>query len=354
VPKSFLSLFQIVTLDHWCSTLVRPLVARYPSFIILFVPFLAATVLSLLNVIVSVIIETTLASAAVDEEKRARELAKVNQMIMASLKDVFEAADTDGSGELDKTELKEAWKLPHVRDRMKMLQLGYKDLEELFDILDEANNTGNINTKAFFRGCTRLRGNAMACDLQHMSVDFSRYAVWAENLGKTHMQVNDQLASLLADVEGLDRDVVKGKQDDDDPVLVNRRHRFKRMMHAQYANIDLSENGLHSKERVSVDSTFTYQSDGFADHFQEEVVDYGHEHHEYGSRQGSKRSLVARAIQTTNIGVDFNQLRAQHGVARRPSFQEEYDEDRSHVQQPQRKPANTRMIEDSGSKVRHR
>merc|ERR1719235_788530 len=232
VPRSLFSLFQIVTLDHWCSSLMRPLVARYPSYAFLILIFMIITIMSLLNVIVGAIVESTLASASKSDEKTKRETAKVHHRIMNSLKEVFEEADLDESGELDQEELDSAYHLVHVRERLKLLGLHRRDLQMLFYLLD-VQGTGAVNTNTFFRGCTRLQGLAMNCDLHHMSVDFTRYANWCNDMANTHHEANDRLAHLLFDIEGLDRDIVKGHHDAEDPVLMARRGRFRKVEDAR-------------------------------------------------------------------------------------------------------------------------
>lgn len=235
---------------------------------------------------------------------------------MASLKQVFEEADTDGSGELDRKELSQAYKHQHVRDRLKVVGLDYKDLVFLFDLLDE-EKTGNINTNAFFRGVTRLQGEAMACDLHHMVVDLTRYANWCTELTQEHATTNDRLASLLIDVEGLDRDVMKGHHDDNDPVLMNRRHRFHRQMKEQEElQWEHDHHISHGPEPPG------------ANHFQPAGRSSSHQlagrspTHQSSLSEG--RSLVATTLHKTDIGIDTNEIRANHGVVRRPTLAEEY------------------------------
>merc|ERR1712224_728832 len=165
------------------------------------------TTVGLLNIIVGVVVETTLLSASTNAEKEAKEMQKMHAKVMESLKMVFEEADTDGGGTLDKEELHKSLKKPHVRDRLKVLDIPVKDLDQLFDVLDE-ENIGEIRTDHFFRGCSRLRGPALACDLHRMSVDFSRYIQWTNDLVDTTHSTNDRLRSLLHDMESVDRDIL--------------------------------------------------------------------------------------------------------------------------------------------------
>lgn len=310
VPRALLSMLQIVTLDHWCSTLIRPLMSRNPAFMLFFTPFITITCLSLLNVIVAIIIESTIASAAVNEEKMAREDNKKHEQIMHSLKDIFIDADIDGGGELDRHEIQRAWSQSHVRDRMKVLQLDYADLVMLFDLLDggeSGQGTGNVPIERFFRGCTRLRGLAMSSDLHHMSIDFNRCVAWCGELVSEHRTCNDRLSDLLADVEGLDRDIVKGNKDYMDPVLMNRRKRF----HTQRKN-----HGYHDLYQDNDDN----ESEG----------EWASHDDSYSGHHGRSQSVVTRTLDHTEIGFDVNDVRAATGMVRKPSKEDKYDAGLAH------------------------
>jgi len=305
VPRSVMSLFQIVTLDHWSSTLVRPLIEHKPVYALLFIPFLVITVLSLLNVIVAVIVETSLASAAVQKDKAAREEAKTRARIMESLQNILQAADTDGSGEIDRHELKKAYNHSYVRDRLKVLQLDYSDLFQLFDLLDEEKK-GSINTEQFFRGCTRLRGLAKASDLHHLSMDFNRYTQWCTELADDNEEINDRLAELLSDIEGLDREVVRGKYDSEDPVLQARRLRHKRVGDGEIMERHLA----HAAQRDQHGRAASKNS-------------HSSQYSQFSRR--SKTSLMGNMLNKTNIGIDFNSVSTNMGIARRPSFADSYE-----------------------------
>lgn len=250
VPKSVFSLMQIMTLSQWSSVLIRPVFEQYPAIFLLVVPFLCITTVGLLNIIVGVVVETTLLSAANNAEKEAKETAKMHARVMESLKMVFEEADTDGGGTLDKEELHKSLKKAHVRDRLKVLDIPIKDLDQLFDVLDE-EKLGEIRTDHFFRGCSRLRGAALACDLHRMSVDFSRYIQWTGDLVDSTKSTNDRLRSLLRDMESVDRDIIKDESDEFDPVLGIRRDRSMKKKNAQDNNSNLRMETKQSKPSSS-------------------------------------------------------------------------------------------------------
>jgi len=224
VPKSVYSLFQMMTLAKWSSVMIRPVWNVYPHIFLIIIPFMCITTIGLLNIIVGVVVESTLTSAANNAEKEGKETLKMHARVMDSLKMVFEEADTDGGGTLDREELRRSLKKPHVRDRLRVLDIPIKDLDQLFDVLDE-EKIGEIKTDHFFRGCSRLRGPALSCDLHRMSVDFARYIGWTDSLVEQTQATNARLKRLLDDMESVDRDIIKGDADEYDPVLGTRRDR---------------------------------------------------------------------------------------------------------------------------------
>jgi len=235
VPKAVFSMFQIMTLSQWSSVMIRPVFEQYPAIIVVIVPFMCITTVGLLNIIVGVVVETTLQSATNNSEREAKEMQKTHAKVMESLKMVFEEADTDGGGTLDRNELHRSLKKPHVRDRLKLLDIPFRDMDALFDVLD-AEGLDEIKTDHFFRGCSRLRGPAAACDLHRMSVDFSRYIGWTDSLVTSTKTTNDTLRSLLHDMESVDRDIIKGESDECDPVLGARRDRSYKKEKGIYGN----------------------------------------------------------------------------------------------------------------------
>ncbi|CAE7532184.1 Scn11a, partial [Symbiodinium necroappetens] len=60
---------------------------------------------SLMNSVIGVVVESTLSSAraTADREKKVKE--RIDKLVLQSMREIFEAADTDKSGRLDKDEL---------------------------------------------------------------------------------------------------------------------------------------------------------------------------------------------------------------------------------------------------------
>jgi len=179
-----------------------------------------------MNAIVGVVVECTLTASKANQELSNKDREKVDALIMDSLRQIFKDADTDGSGELDQTELHAALCTHRVRDRLKFLSIPFKDLMMLFHLLDESGS-GNINTDMFFRGVSRLRGQAAASDLHQMSVDLRKNLNWCDDyLGQVET-MNDCLGSLVDMIDDFDSVIVRSESDGKDPVLMQRRARPK-------------------------------------------------------------------------------------------------------------------------------
>lgn len=226
VLRSSYSLFQVVTRDKWSDSLVWPLVERNPELMVVFLGFFTIASLSLMNAIIGVVVESTLASARANADREQKERERVDAMVLDSMKQIFEEADADQSGKLDQDELRASFCNGRVRDRLRLLHIPFKDLEMLFQILDD-ENSGQVNTNKFFRGVQRLRGQAAACHLHQMSIDLGRRLNWCDGHQQEVNDLNDHLAELVDTLDDMDGSVVRSDVDEKDPVLMTKRHREK-------------------------------------------------------------------------------------------------------------------------------
>ena len=97
-----------------------------------------------------------------------------------------------------------------------MLRIPFADLDLLFTLLD-TDCTGNVNTDMFFRGCAKLRGPAMACDLHQLSIDLKQNLERCNHNSERIRQVNETLAIVLDHVDDMDISIMKSDVDFKDP-----------------------------------------------------------------------------------------------------------------------------------------
>lgn len=226
VPRSAFSLFQVATRDNWISSMVSPLVKTEPLLLVIFGSYFCIGALALMNSIIAVVVECTLSAARSSSDREEEEKLRADAAVMDSLRKIFHDGDTDGSGELGMDELHALICKHQVRDRLKMLRIPFADLDLLFTLLD-TDCTGNVNTDMFFRGCAKLRGPAMACDLHQLSIDLKQDLERCDHNSERIRQVNETLAIVLDHVDDMDISIMKSDVDFKDPVLAARQVRPK-------------------------------------------------------------------------------------------------------------------------------
>lgn len=121
----------------------------------------------LMNLITAVIVENAFSDSRTEEKELARRLAIKKEKEAEKLKLLFQAVDEDRSGYLSRDELTSAVKKKaKVRQKLRALDILPKDIDELWEILDDGD--GELTADEFANGLQRLRGEAKAKDIQHL------------------------------------------------------------------------------------------------------------------------------------------------------------------------------------------
>jgi hypothetical protein len=221
--RSLYTLTQVMTFSEAMRPVVWVLVRRYPFLIILFVVFWTVSVLMISNLLTSTVVETTMTYSRSSSEFAAKDLQLMFTSVLQSMQHIFIEADADGNGVLDMEEMETMMAMPRVTDRMKVLDIPLMDLMMMYRLFDVAN-IEEVPVDMFFRGVSRLRGDASAFDMHHVAVDMVRHTKTADTLRGKYESCNDILGSVLDNVDQLEREVIRGgKEDGRDPVLINRR-----------------------------------------------------------------------------------------------------------------------------------
>ncbi|CAK9017087.1 unnamed protein product [Durusdinium trenchii] len=96
------------------------------------------------------------------QTKRAeRQLLKELEL----LRTVFEEADVDGSGTMDKREFCDICNTTSVRRALQRMGVPLDQSETLFDIID-SGNTGEVNFPSFIEGVKNVRGVPTNLDMK--------------------------------------------------------------------------------------------------------------------------------------------------------------------------------------------
>jgi len=164
VPRSLFTLFQVVTLDQWSDTIARHVVKNQPGMVVFFLLIICIVTFGLLNIIVGVVVENALATAARDQNKIRKAKERNRQLVFNQLRAIFEDADVDNSGTLTFEEVDVAIKKPEIYNKLRMIDFPVDDPQQVFDLLDY-DESGELTIDEFIEGCLRMKGTAKSKDL---------------------------------------------------------------------------------------------------------------------------------------------------------------------------------------------
>mmetsp|Transcript_70869 Transcript_70869/g.163849 ORF Transcript_70869/g.163849 Transcript_70869/m.163849 type:complete len:584 (-) Transcript_70869:288-2039(-) len=183
VGRSMFTLFQIMTLDSWSDDIVRHVGVPQPGMLAFFIAFIVICNFLILNVVVGVVIESTLRTARDDDLKVRKTKEKRRQMVFNQLREIFEEADVDASGTLTLEEVLQATNRTEVYNKLKMIDFPVDDPEQIFNLLD-FDGCGELTIEEFITGCIRMKGPAKSKDLLVAQV--------AVNTMRRHFEVFDE------------------------------------------------------------------------------------------------------------------------------------------------------------------
>jgi len=168
-----------------------------------------------MNILVSVIVEQTLAASMQNKQRLRLREEKAQRAELDSIKEIFLISDTDGSNSLDLEEFLAAMKNPEVQWRMKMLELPVAETEKLFGVID-GDGSQSLSYNDFIQGCAKLKGFAMSKDMLAVMAQADALA------GKMDLMA-DALAESERMVAGLDEITLRISRRFDSAILGSRR-----------------------------------------------------------------------------------------------------------------------------------
>jgi len=217
VPKTFVTLFQTMTLDSW-TAIARPLMRHSDIVSTYFIMFILVVVLALNNLITAVIINNAESQGAQDQELRAREMREEAMKEIDDLKDMFNELDADGSGMLSRDEYEDALENnTRINQKFEILGIAADERWEVFDLLD--TGSGEVGVEQFAAGLRDMQGDAKAKDsftickkvahinkaLGNLSVRLKRQQESADDLRVEINEAHRQMGGMLVEL----RDVMQ-------------------------------------------------------------------------------------------------------------------------------------------------
>jgi len=180
---SLFTMFQIMTLDTYFITVIRPIMATAPLSGFFFILFVMLGVFVFWNLITAVVVENAFKIAREDKENVAKDAEHEKRRELKVLSNIFLELDKDGSGDLTYDEFKSALSHPQVRQVLSLLDLTKQEMLDSWDIMDDGDNV--LTIVEFTNGIRRMKGRAKSKDIQDVYKRLGQtgdifHDVWAE------------------------------------------------------------------------------------------------------------------------------------------------------------------------------
>merc|ERR1719199_1876480 len=118
---------------------------------------------------------------------------------------IFEAADTDNSGELSRDEFDEALAKRSVMQKLELIDIPPGDLRMLFDLLD-SDASGQITIEEFRKGCLKLQGTAKSREMIKLAVYVSTYNKNLDEMRQDMLAQNQTLKNIYTRLYKLEKE----------------------------------------------------------------------------------------------------------------------------------------------------
>jgi voltage-gated sodium channel len=195
VWRSVFTLFQVLTLDNWCDNVVRHVVYRQPLMGIFFIMFLLFTAFGLMNVVIGIIVENTLAAAQVADRRVEERESAMRKAGVAQLQDILEKSDKNRTGGISMEELRAAYTSRIVKDTFDQIGVTFEQAQEIFRLLDY-EGLGRVELKRFAGSCKELVGGAKRRDIAQVEVTVGTLAQQLGKLDSQVKQIEEQVSGL--------------------------------------------------------------------------------------------------------------------------------------------------------------
>jgi voltage-gated sodium channel len=195
VLKSMFTLFQVMTLDGWADDVVRHILFFQPLMAILFMIFLVFSAFGLVNVVIGVIVENTLAAATVADGAMEKTASDARKKALDQLHVMLELSDSDRSGEISLAELQAAAQSHVVLKQLKLLEIKVSEIEQLFQLLDYERR-GQVDLKKFIQACRELVGGAKRRDIAQVEITVGTLTQRLDSLDRKFTHVETEVACL--------------------------------------------------------------------------------------------------------------------------------------------------------------
>lgn len=150
LPQILLTLFQFVSMDSTAAIYV-PLIQHSPALSLYFLPLLVVVAIALMNLITALIVEDAISNSRMDEEMSAFYTRRKLKVLTPALRQLFRSLDKSGDGLIEVQEVVQSIKQGvHIPPELQEL-LSPARMIDLFEALD-SDHSGDLSESEFVNG----------------------------------------------------------------------------------------------------------------------------------------------------------------------------------------------------------
>merc|ERR1719305_1535337 len=166
VFKSMFTMFQVMTGDSWSMEVGRMVLFQQPFLIFVIIIFLFLTTFGLMNIVMAVIVENTLAAAKDNDHLEKRRRERREKKVLDQIKALFIAADAEGNanGKMDIDEFSYLCKLPAAEQKFSYLGVPITNPKDIFTLFEQ-DEDDEVSMHDFFAGILKIKGEASSKDM---------------------------------------------------------------------------------------------------------------------------------------------------------------------------------------------
>jgi hypothetical protein len=171
VPSSMFTLFALMNGQYWqdIRAILDKLLWAKPVYVL----FTILSSWALLSIMTGVVSDNMLKVRHQKEIKDEDEMAELRSRILEELTDIFNSADLDGNGKLERREYQELLASQFHMDKIQRLtEVGKTDLRRLFDWLE--NDAGHMEVGEFLQGIEWLNNPVTGRSLLKLEYSIKR------------------------------------------------------------------------------------------------------------------------------------------------------------------------------------
>eukprot|EP00439_Symbiodinium_sp_Y106_P066228 s813_g10.t1 len=126
--------------------------------------YIMFTIFSVLNVITGVFVDSAIQTTNSQRDIQIERELELKDSFLKSLKDFFEALDTDGNGAIHLDEIKIMLQDQTLAAYFAVLGFDEVNAHQIFHLLDD-DESGEVSIQEFLDGCAKLKGQARSIDV---------------------------------------------------------------------------------------------------------------------------------------------------------------------------------------------